>query len=56
MIGRDPQRIEDTLQYRYRGAYWRGGPVTMTAITVVDVDWCGRHRLRAHGRSSSKER
>jgi len=37
LIGRDPQRIEDTWQYLYRGAYWRGGPVTMTAISAVDV-------------------
>ncbi|HET8791500.1 MAG TPA: bifunctional D-altronate/D-mannonate dehydratase, partial [Modicisalibacter sp.] len=26
LIGRDPQRIEDTWQYLYRGAYWRRGP------------------------------
>jgi mannonate dehydratase len=37
LIGRDPQRIEDTWQYLYRGAYWRRGPVTMTAISAVDV-------------------
>jgi mannonate dehydratase len=37
LIGRDPARIEDTWQYLYRGAYWRGGPVTMTAIAAVDV-------------------
>src|SRR5881409_2309984 len=37
LIGRDPHRIEDTWQYLYRGAYWRGGPVTMTAIAAVDV-------------------
>lgn len=37
LIGRDPQRIEDTWQYLYRGAYWRRGPVTMTAIGAVDV-------------------
>ncbi|MGP7999141.1 MAG: D-mannonate dehydratase ManD [Streptosporangiaceae bacterium] len=37
LIGRDPQRIEDTWQYLYKGAYWRGGPVTMTAIAAVDV-------------------
>jgi mannonate dehydratase len=35
--GRDPHRIEDTWQYLYRGAYWRRGPVTMTAISAVDV-------------------
>ncbi len=37
LIGRDPQRIEDTWQYLYKGAYWRGGPVTMTAIAAVDM-------------------
>jgi mannonate dehydratase len=37
LIGRDPARIEDTWQYLYKGAYWRRGPVTMTAIAAVDV-------------------
>ncbi len=37
LIGRDPARIEDTWQYLYRGAYWRRGPVTMTAISAVDT-------------------
>jgi mannonate dehydratase len=37
LIGREAHRIEDTWQYLYRGAYWRGGPVTMTAISAVDV-------------------
>lgn len=37
LIGRDAHAIEDTWQYLYRGAYWRGGPVTMTAISAVDV-------------------
>ncbi len=37
LIGRDPATIEDTWQYLYRGAYWRRGPVTMTAIGAVDV-------------------
>jgi mannonate dehydratase len=37
LIGRDPSQIEDTWQYLYRGAYWRRGPVTMTAIAGVDV-------------------
>jgi mannonate dehydratase len=35
--GRDARRIEDTWQYLYKGAYWRRGPVTMTAIGAVDV-------------------
>ncbi|MEU5851469.1 D-mannonate dehydratase ManD [Saccharopolyspora shandongensis] len=37
LIGRDPARIEDIWQYLYRGAYWRRGPVTMTAIAAVDT-------------------
>jgi len=37
LIGRDPRRIEDLWQYLYRGAYWRRGPVTMSAIAAVDV-------------------
>src|SRR5690606_14298459 len=37
LIGRDPQQIEDIWQYLYRGAYWRRGPVTMTAISAVDT-------------------
>lgn len=37
LIGRDPARIEDTWQYFYRGAYWRRGPVTMSAIAAVDT-------------------
>jgi len=37
LIGRDPSRIEDTWQYLYKGAYWRRGPVMMTAIAAVDT-------------------
>jgi mannonate dehydratase len=37
LIGTDAHRIEDTWQYLYRGAYWRRGPVTMSAIAAVDV-------------------
>lgn len=37
LIGRDPAQIEDIWQYLYRGAYWRRGPVTMSAIAAVDV-------------------
>jgi len=37
LIGRDAGRIEDIWQYLYRGAYWRRGPVTMSAISAVDV-------------------
>ena len=37
LVGRDAHRIEDTWQYLYRGAYWRRGPVTMSAISAVDM-------------------
>ena len=37
LIGRDANRINDTWQYLYRGAYWRRGPVTMTSIGAVDI-------------------
>jgi mannonate dehydratase len=37
LIGRDAGRIEDIWQFFYRGAYWRRGPVTMTAIAAIDV-------------------
>ena len=37
LIGRDPHQIEDIWQFLYRGAYWRKGPVTMTAISAVDM-------------------
>jgi mannonate dehydratase len=37
LLNRDPHRIEDIWQYLYRGAYWRRGPVTMSAIAAVDT-------------------
>ena len=37
LIGRSVDQIEDIWQYLYRGAYWRRGPVTMTAISAVDT-------------------
>jgi mannonate dehydratase len=37
LIGRDARRLEDTWHYLYKGAYWRRGPVTMTAIAAVDT-------------------
>src|ERR1700748_2519343 len=37
LIGRDAHQIEDIWQFLYRGAYWRRGPVTMTAIAAVDM-------------------
>jgi mannonate dehydratase len=37
LIGRDPHQVEDIWHYLYRGAYWRRGPVTMSAIAAVDT-------------------
>jgi mannonate dehydratase len=37
LIGRDARKIEDIWQYFYKGAYWRRGPVTMSAISAVDT-------------------
>lgn len=36
LIGQDPQRIEDLWQVMYRGAFYRGGPILMSAIAGVD--------------------
>lgn len=37
LVGRDPDRVEDIWQYLFRGAYWRGGPVLMTALAGIDL-------------------
>lgn len=37
LTGRDPLQSEDMWQFLYRGAYWRRGPVTMSAIAAVDT-------------------
>lgn len=37
LIGRDAHQIEDIWQYLYRGAYWRRGPITMSAIANAQV-------------------
>lgn len=37
LIGRDPQQVEDIWQFFYRGAYWRRGPVGMSAIAAIDT-------------------
>ncbi|MBB1510979.1 D-mannonate dehydratase ManD [Tessaracoccus sp. MC1756] len=36
LLGQDASQIERIWQYLYRGAYWRRGPVTMTAISAID--------------------
>ncbi|RCW50613.1 D-mannonate dehydratase ManD [Halanaerobium sp. ST460_2HS_T2] len=37
IIGKNPDNIEHIWQYIYRGAYWRGGPVFMTALAGIDM-------------------
>jgi mannonate dehydratase len=37
LIGRDPFQTEDIWQYFYKGAYWRRGPVTMSAVAAIDM-------------------
>src|SRR5690625_8004652 len=37
LIGRNTENIEDIWNYLYKGAYWRRGPVTMSAIAAVDM-------------------
>ncbi|WP_419670123.1 galactonate dehydratase [Alicyclobacillus macrosporangiidus] len=36
VIGRDPNDIEDIWQVLYRGGFYRGGPVLMSAIAGID--------------------
>lgn len=36
LIGRDPRRIEDLWQTLYRGGFYRGGPILMSAIAGLD--------------------
>ena len=45
-IGADPRRIEDIWQIGYRGGFYRGGAVLMSALSGLDQalwDWKGRH-------------
>jgi mannonate dehydratase len=37
LVARDAHQIEDIWQFLYRSAYWRRGPVTMSAIAAVDM-------------------
>lgn len=36
VIGKDPDRIEDIWQVLYRGGFYRGGPILMSAISGID--------------------
>ena len=36
LIGKDPLRIEDHWQVMYRGGFYRGGPILMSAIAGID--------------------
>ncbi|ACM04120.1 MULTISPECIES: galactonate dehydratase [Cereibacter] len=36
LIGQDPLRIEDHWQVLYRGGFYRGGPVLMSALAGID--------------------
>lgn len=36
LLGKDPHRIEDHWQRMYRGGFYRGGPVLMSAIAGID--------------------
>lgn len=37
LIGRDPHRIEEFWHQAYRDAYWRGGPVLMSALSAIEM-------------------
>ncbi|ACV46260.1 MULTISPECIES: galactonate dehydratase [Halomicrobium] len=46
LLGEDPSRIEDHWQTMYRGGFYRGGPVLMSAIAGIDQalwDIKGKH-------------
>ncbi|MCP3032903.1 galactonate dehydratase [Halobacillus sp. A1] len=36
LIGRDPRQIEDHFQVLYRGGFYRGGPILMSAISGIE--------------------
>jgi galactonate dehydratase len=46
LLGKDPMRIEDHWQTMYRGGFYRGGPILMSAIAGIDQalwDIKGKH-------------
>lgn len=36
LVGRDPRAVEDLWQVMYRGGFYRGGPILMSAIAGID--------------------
>jgi len=36
VLGKDPSRIEDIWQVLYRGGFYRGGPILMSALSGID--------------------
>ena len=36
VVGQDPSRINDLWQAMYRGGFYRGGPILMSAIAGID--------------------
>ncbi len=36
LIGKDPLQIEDHWNVMYRGGFYRGGPILMSAISGID--------------------
>jgi galactonate dehydratase len=36
LVGADPDRIEDLVQTLYRGSFYRGGPILMSAISGIE--------------------
>jgi galactonate dehydratase len=46
LVGRDPRAIEDIWTVLYRGGFYRGGPIHMSALAGIDQalwDIKGRH-------------
>ena len=37
LVGKDPRDIEKHFHLIYRDAYWRGGPVLMSALSAVET-------------------
>lgn len=37
LLGKDPHRIEEFWHDAYRNAYWRGGPVLMSALSAIEM-------------------